>query len=181
MFQLVGNRNLFPCSLGINATLPCVLIIRGSENPVQVGRGSLQFALSFLEPAAIPEPPTETRFALAEMEERMKRRVATLFVSLFVLTFVVYAAQTAKTTTLKGWVSDQECAAHGDKKCSNKQHVANGSKLVIVTDGDNKIWVVTNPSSVADHQGHYIQVKASTDPEKSTITVQDVKMLKEGS
>jgi len=115
------------------------------------------------------------------MEEMMKRRVATLFISLFVLVLVAYAGQTAKTTTLKGWVSDSECAAKGDKKCSNKQHVANGSKLVIVTDGDNKIWTVSNPSTVADHQGHYIQVKATTNPEKSTITVQEVKMLKEGS
>ena len=111
----------------------------------------------------------------------MKRRIATLFVSLFVSALLVYAGQTAQTTTLKGWVSDPECAAHGDKKCSNKQHVANGSKLVIVTDADNKIWTVTNPSTVADHQGHYIQVKATTDPEKSTITVQEVKMLKEPS
>jgi hypothetical protein len=115
------------------------------------------------------------------MEETMKTRVAALFVSLFVLGLVAYAGQTAKVTTLKGWVSDSECAAHGDKKCSNKQHVANGAKLVIVTDGDNKIWTVSNPSTVADHQGHYIQVKGTTDPEKSSITVQEVKMLKEGS
>lgn len=111
----------------------------------------------------------------------MKKRVATLLVSLFVLVLVAYAAQSPKATTLKGWVSDSECAAKGDKKCSNKQHVANGAKLVIVTEGDNKIWTVTNPSTVADHQGHHIQVKATTDPEKSTITVQEVKMLKEGS
>ncbi len=115
----------------------------------------------------------------------MKTRVVALFVLLFVLGLVAYAGQyagqTAKATTLKGWVSDSECAAHGDKKCSNKQHVANGSKLVIVTDGDNKIWTVSNPSTVADHQGHYIQVKGTTDPEKSSITVQEVKMLKEGS
>lgn len=111
----------------------------------------------------------------------MKKRVATLFVSLFVLVLAAHAGQAAKTTTLKGWVSDSECAAHGDKKCSNKQHVANGAKLVIVTEDDKKIWTVTNPSTVADHQGHHIQVKATTDPEKSTITVQEVKMLKEGS
>ncbi len=59
----------------------------------------------------------------------MKTRVTALFVSLFVLALVAYAGQTAKTTTLKGWVSDSECAAKGDKKCSNKQHVANGAKL----------------------------------------------------
>jgi hypothetical protein len=115
------------------------------------------------------------------MEEMMKRRLATLFVPLCIFVLVAYAGQTAKTTTLKGWVSDSQCAAHGDKKCSNKDHVAKGSKLVIVTDGDNKIWTVSNPSAVADHQGHYIQVKATTDPEKSTITVQEVKMMKEGS
>ena len=111
----------------------------------------------------------------------MKRRFAALFVSLFVIGLVAYAGQTAKATVLKGWVSDSECAAKGDKKCSNKDHVAKGAKLVIVTDGDNKIWTVSNPSTVADHQGHYIQVKATTDPQKSTITVQEVKMLKEGS
>lgn len=111
----------------------------------------------------------------------MRRRIAVSFVFLFVLALVAYAGQTTKATTLKGWVSDSECAAKGDKKCSNKQHVANGAKLVIVTDGDNKIWTVSNPATVADHQGHYIQVKATTDPEKSTITVQEVKMLKQGS
>lgn len=111
----------------------------------------------------------------------MKKRVATLFVPLIAFVLVAYGSQTPKSTTLKGWVSDSECAAHGDKKCSNKQHVANGAKLVIVTDGDNKIWTVTNPSTVAEHQGHYIQVKARTDPAKSTITVQQVKMLKEGT
>src|SRR5258708_14054873 len=111
------------------------------------------------------------------MEETMKTRVVALFVSLFVLALVAYAGQTAKATTLKGWVSDSECAAKGDKKCSNKQHVANGAKLVIVTDGDNKIWTVSNPSTVADHQGHHIQVKATTDPEKSTTTVQEVRMF----
>jgi len=115
------------------------------------------------------------------MREIFKRRVTAVLVSLFALSVLGYAAQAPKATTLKGWVSDSECAAHGDKKCSNKQHAANGAKLVIVTDGDNKIWTVTNPSTVADHQGHYIQVKATTDPAKSTITVQTVKMLKEGS
>src|SRR5258708_34963518 len=103
------------------------------------------------------------------MEEMMKRRVGALFVSLFVLVLVAHAGQTAKTTTMKGWVRDSECAAKGDKKSSNKQHVANVSKLVIVTDGDSNIWTVSNPSTVNDHQGHYIQVKATTDADKSTI------------
>lgn len=80
--------------------------------------------------------------------------------------------------TLKGWVTDSECATHGEKKCGNKEHVAQGAKLVLVTDGDNKIWTVANPETVAEHQGHHVQVKATTDAEKNTINVQEVKMLK---
>jgi len=87
----------------------------------------------------------------------------------------------SKAKVLKGWVSDSECAAHGDKKCSNKEHVAQGAKLVLVTDVDNKIWTVANPETLAEHQGHHVQVKAMTDGDKSTINVQEVKMLKQGN
>jgi len=86
----------------------------------------------------------------------------------------------SKAKVLKGWVSDSECAAHGDKKCSNKEHVAQGAKLVLVTDGDNKIWTVANPETLAEHQGHHVQVKATTDMDKGTVNVQEVKMLKQG-
>lgn len=84
----------------------------------------------------------------------------------------------AKAKVLKGWVSDSECAAHGEKKCSNKEHVAQGAKLVLVTDGDNKVWTIENPATLADHQGHHVQVKATTDTGKGTVNVQEVKMLK---
>src|SRR5215468_10595633 len=83
----------------------------------------------------------------------------------------------SEAKVLKGWVSDSECAAHGEKKCSNKEHVTQGAKLVLVTDGDNKIWTVANPESLAEHQGHHVQVKATTDGDKRTINVQEVKML----
>jgi hypothetical protein len=113
-----------------------------------------------------------------EMEEIMKRLVATLFLSLFVLGVVAYADETSKARVLKGWISDSDCAAHGDKMCSNKEHIAKGAKLVFVTEADKKILTVSNPATVADHQGHHVQIKGVTDSEKSTITVQEVKMLK---
>ena len=77
-------------------------------------------------------------------------------------------------------MSDSECAAQGEKKCSNKEHVAQGAKLVLVTDGDNKIWTIVNPETLAEHQGHHVQVKATTDAEKGTVNVAEVKMLKQG-
>lgn len=83
-----------------------------------------------------------------------------------------------KPQTIKGWVTDSECAAEGNKKCDNKEHVTKGAKLVIVSDSDKKVWTVSNPASLADHQGHHVQVKATADVEKSTVDVQEVKMLK---
>jgi hypothetical protein len=54
------------------------------------------------------------------------------------------------------------------------------SRLVLVTDGDDKVWTVANPEALAEHQGHHVQVKATADGDKSTINVQEVKMLKQG-
>lgn len=83
-----------------------------------------------------------------------------------------------KPQVIKGWVSDSECAAEGNKKCDNKEHVAKGAKLVLVNDADGKVWTVANPDSLAAHQGHHVQVKATTDSDKGAITVENVKMLK---
>ncbi len=82
----------------------------------------------------------------------------------------------AKEQVFKGWVSDSECAAHGNKKCDSKEHIAQGAKLVLVSDADNKIWTIANPDSLAAHQGHHVEVKASAD--NGSLKVQSVKMLK---
>lgn len=81
-----------------------------------------------------------------------------------------------KPQVFKGWISDSECAAEGNKKCDNKEHVAKGAKLVLVSDADNKIWTIANPDLLAAHQGHHVEVKASAD--NGSLKVQSVKMLK---
>ena len=81
-----------------------------------------------------------------------------------------------KPAVFKGWVSDSECAAEGNKKCDNKEHVAKGAKLVLVSDADSKVYTIANPDALAAHQGHHVQVKASAD--NGALTVQTVKMLK---
>lgn len=81
-----------------------------------------------------------------------------------------------KPAVFKGWVSDSECAAEGNKKCDNKEHIAKGAKLVLVSDADSKVYNIANPDSLAAHQGHHVQVKASAD--NGFLTVESVKMLK---
>jgi len=109
----------------------------------------------------------------------MKRLIATLFATVLMFGLVANAGEMAKAKTLKGWVSDSACAAKGDKKCSNKDHIAQGAKLVLVTDGDNKIWTVENPDKLADHQGHYVQVKGVANAEAATIKVETASALPE--
>ena len=94
-------------------------------------------------------------------------------------TIAAMAAETSKNVTVKGWVSDTMCAAKGDKKCANKDHLKQGAKLALVTDGDNKIWTVENPDKLADHQGHYVQVKGVANAEAATIKVETATALPE--
>ena len=95
------------------------------------------------------------------------------------LSITAFAGEEGKAVTVKGWVSDTACAAHGDKKCANKDHIKMASKLALVTDGDNKIWTVENPDKLADHQGHYVQVKGIANPEAATIRVETASLLPE--
>jgi len=107
-----------------------------------------------------------------------KYAIASLAVALL-FAISAMAAGTEKPVTVKGWVSDTMCAAKGDKKCANKDHLKQGAKLALVTDGDNKIWTVENPDKLADHQGHYVEVKGVTNAEASTIRVETASALPE--
>ena len=110
----------------------------------------------------------------------MMRKLAIRVLAVVLLfSIAAMAADAGKMVTVKGWVSDTMCAAHGDKKCANKDHLKQGSKLALVTDGDNKIWTVENPDKLADHQGHYVQVKGVANAEASTIRVETASALPE--
>ena len=117
------------------------------------------------------------------------------FISIVTLLFVAYASafqddkmdhkdkmdqkmdhSMGKKVTVSGWISDSECAAHGIRNCPKKEHVANGAKLVIVTD-KRGVFTVTNPDAVADHQGEHVKVKGELDESAKTITVAAVSML----
>jgi hypothetical protein len=109
----------------------------------------------------------------------MRKLAIRTLAAVLLFSIAAMAADTGKAVTVKGWVSDTMCAAHGDKKCANKDHLKQGAKLALVTDGDNKIWTVENPDKLADHQGHYVQVKGVTNAEASTIRVETASALPE--
>ena len=109
----------------------------------------------------------------------MRRLVIGMLAVALLLSITAFAGEKGKAVTVKGWVSDTMCAAQGNKKCDNKDHLKQGAKLALVTDGDNKIWTVENPDKLADHQGHYVQVKGTANPEAATIRVETASLLPE--
>ena len=92
----------------------------------------------------------------------------------------------AKDATVTGWVTDPACGATHDKaKMSNvectKKCAAKDGKLVIVTDGDNKVWAIDNADAVKGHEGHHVKVTGHPNADAGTIHIASVAMADEAS
>jgi hypothetical protein len=108
------------------------------------------------------------------------RKVFALFVLFcLVLSIASFAfAGDDKGATVNGWVTDAKCGAKGanaggaacTKKCLDA-----GEKMVVVTDGDQKVLNVENPNALKGHEGHHVAVSGHVSGD--SIHVMSVKML----
>jgi len=101
--------------------------------------------------------------------------------TIFALTLLLMVATPSfagNASTVNGWVSDSKCgvkgAHEGAAECT-KKCIAAGAKMVVVTDGDQKILTVDNPEALKGHEGHHIAVTGHVDGDK--IHVDSAKML----
>ena len=85
------------------------------------------------------------------------------------------AAQTSKTDTLAGYISDSKCGAmHMDngvgcvRKC-----IENGNQPVFV-DAQKKVWAIENPLAVKEYYGDNVKVDAKVNPSGTSIYVDKV-------
>jgi hypothetical protein len=105
------------------------------------------------------------------------KKLLKLLVALSVL-FMTLAAMAADMSTVNGYVSDSKCGAKGTSEkhaaCA-KKCIAAGEKVVVVTDGDNKVLTVDNPDKLAGHEGHHMAVTGTVTGD--VIHVDSVKML----
>ena len=103
------------------------------------------------------------------------KKLSLILVSLF---FLAAFATAADTQTVKGYVSDSKCAAKGTSEkhaaCA-KKCIAAGEKMVVVTDGDNKVLTVDNPDALTGHEGHHVAVTGAVNGD--SIHVDSVKMM----
>jgi hypothetical protein len=54
---------------------------------------------------------------------------------------------------------------------------AEGDKVTLIADQDQKSWNVDNPDALKGHEGHHVQVTAHVDADKGSLHVTEVKML----
>lgn len=83
-----------------------------------------------------------------------------------------------KSSTVNGWVSDDKCGAKGANakaEACTKKCLDGGAKMVVVTDGDQKVLAVENPDALKGHEGHHVAVTGTMG--KDSIKVASVKML----
>ena len=74
--------------------------------------------------------------------------------------------------------SDSKCGAKGANaraEACTKKCLAAGAKMVVVTDGDQKVLTVDNPDALKGHEGHHVAVTGSVAGD--SIHVDSVKML----
>jgi hypothetical protein len=96
---------------------------------------------------------------------------------LFTLLLCVVLSMTAAAQYPSNPPNQNDKASAASEKTIKGTVKAEGDKLTLVSDKDQKAWVVDNPEALKGHEGHHVQVKAQVDAATRTIKVTDVKML----
>ena len=102
----------------------------------------------------------------------MKKVVVAIVLVLTVFTLTAMAGEWT------GYISDSKCGAKGANaggEACTKKCLAAGAKMVIVTDGDQKVLAVDNPDALKGHEGHHVAVTGTMS--KDSMKVESVKML----
>jgi len=83
-----------------------------------------------------------------------------------------------KSATVNGYVVDDKCGAkgaHAGSEACTKKCLEGGAKMVVVTDGDQKVLMVENPDALKGHEGHHVAVTGTM--KGDSIHVDSTKML----
>jgi hypothetical protein len=109
----------------------------------------------------------------------MKKVFSILVMCCLVLSITSFTfAADDKGDTVNGWVTDAKCGAKGANaggEACTKKCLAAGEKMVVVTDGDQKLLNVQNPDALKGHEGHHVAVTGHVSGD--SIHVMSVKML----
>ena len=106
------------------------------------------------------------------------KKLLLICLALSVLFMFVGITFAADSSTVNGYVADSKCGAKGANagaaECT-KKCLAQGAKMVVVTDSDQKVLMVDNPDALTGHEGHHVAVTGKVSGD--SIHVDSVKML----
>jgi hypothetical protein len=109
----------------------------------------------------------------------MKKVFSLCILFCLVLSIVSFSfAGDDKASTVNGWIADSKCGVKGANaggEACTKKCLAEGAKMVVVTDSDQKILNVENPDALKGHEGHHVAVSGHVTGD--SIHVMSVKML----
>lgn len=100
------------------------------------------------------------------------------------------SAQTeaAKPETVKGWISDEQCARsqarQGVYKGTNpdcvRDCVARGKKIVLIDPAGKRILVIANQDAAKNNLGDYVEINGAVDAAAGTLQINSIQLLKKG-
>lgn len=106
------------------------------------------------------------------------RKLLLVGLAMSVLFMFVGVSFAADATTVNGYVADSKCGAKGANPkaaACTKKCIQGGAKMVVVTDGDQKVLTVDNPDALEGHEGDHVAVTGQVNGD--SIHVDSVKMM----
>lgn len=94
----------------------------------------------------------------------------------------------AKLETVKGWISDEQCARsqarEGVYKGTNpdclRDCVARGKKIVLIDPAGKRILVIADQDAAKNNLGDYVEIKGAVDAAAGSLQVDSIQLLKKG-
>lgn len=103
------------------------------------------------------------------------KKTSLIVMGFYLCTLIAFAAP--KDQSWSGWISDSKCGVKG----ANSSHagcaktcIANGEKPVLVTDSDQKVLTIDNPTALQGQEGHHVQISGNI-TDKGSLHVETVK------
>jgi len=85
------------------------------------------------------------------------------------------AAQTSKTHTLTGYISDSKCGAmHMDNGLGCVRKCLENGYLPVFVDAQKKVWAIENPYAVKDYYGYNVKIAAKVNPSGKSVYVDKI-------
>ena len=115
-------------------------------------------------------------------------RLLLLFLAIVLLPAIAPPTASAGGTTIKGWISDKNCArgrASGgvftgtNPECA-KKCIASGAKMVLIVPDQRILLTIANPAPARANIGDFVEITGSVEAKTRILHIDSLKLLTKG-